>query len=467
VPDNFAIVIPAFNEAATIHDIVTRSLAISGNVYVIDDGSIDETSEIVRKTKAHLLVNTGNQGKAASMWRGMLAAVEHGADMIITLDADGQHNPEDIPRFIDAAKKQPGKIVIGSRMSEKSAFPKQRYYANATANFWISWAAGYEIEDSQSGFRLYPAALIKKLKLRHDKSRSFVFESEVLIEGARLGFSSVFIPIPALYQENARASHFRSVLDIVRISFMVAWKINSRFLYPAGLYKGVILPACRRARFDDLGPHGVLTLLLSNLLIISTLGISLCWQWLKTFRLARDSRPDAGDATTLIVLGMRLQENKPAQDFKARLDRAVSLYKKAAHRKIYILGGLTGRSNISEARSGADYLLKNGVAKDGIHEEGSSRHTFENLVCVRDLLITRQTKKPVIISNRYHLARCQAFANELKLEHSLCAAEEKFKPGISVLWKLTVEAYYLHWFEVARFWSSITGAKFHQHTSKK
>lgn len=467
MPEKLAIVIPAYNEAATINDIVTRSLAISDNVYVIDDGSVDATSEIVQKTKAYLLINSENQGKAASMWRGMQAAIEHGAEMIITLDADGQHAPEDIPRFIDVAKSEPEKIVIGSRMSEKSAFPKKRYYANTVANFWISWAAGYEIKDSQSGFRLYPVALVRKLKLRHDKSRSFVFESEVLIEGARLGFTGVFIPIPALYQENARTSHFRSVLDIVRITLMVAWKINSRFFYPVGLFKGVLLPAFRRARFDDLGLHGILTLLFSNIIILSTFGLSLCWQWMKIFRLARDSISDVEGVTTIIVLGMRLQENKPVKDFIARLDRAILLYKKESHRKIYILGGLTGHSSLSEAKSGADYLLKKGVAADGIHQEEGSRHTFENLVCIRDLLLINKTKKPVIISNRYHLARCKAFAEELKLDHILCAAEDNFLLNMSVIWQLTVEAYYLHWFEVARFWSSITGARFHRHTSRK
>lgn len=463
----FAIVIPAFNEAATINDIVDRTLAESDDVYVIDDGSSDATSDIVRKTRAHLLVNKENQGKAASIWRGMQAAIERGAEIIITLDADGQHSPEDIPRFLDAANKNPGMIIIGSRMSEKSAFPKKRYYANAVANFWISWAAGYEIEDSQSGYRLYPASLIRKLAIRHDKSRSFVFESEVLIEGARLGYSSKFIPIPALYQVNARASHFRSVLDIVRITFMVAWKINSRFLYPAGLYKGVLRPAFRRARYDDLGIHGFLTLLVSNVVLLSTLGLSFAWQWSRIYRLARDCSPGAGHARSLIILGMRLVENRPAGDFIARLDRAYTLNSRNAVDRIFILGGFTGKSSVTEAQVGAEYLIQKGVDEKKIHREESSRHTFENLVCVRDLLARSGTDVPVIISNRYHLARCKAFADELGMPHVLCAAESEFVPDWGLAWKITVEAYYLHWFEVARLWSSLTGARFHRHTSKK
>lgn len=467
MPENFAIVIPAYNEAATIEDIVSRCLTISENVYVIDDGSIDETSTIVKKTKAHLLINPENMGKAASMWRGMQAAVEQGVESIITLDADGQHAPEDIPRILKVAGRAPDKIIIGSRMSEKSAFPKKRYYANAVANFWISWAAGYEIEDSQSGFRLYPASLIKKIKLRTDKARSFVFESEILIEGSRLGYTSLFVPIPAVYQVNARASHFRSVLDIVRITLMVAWKINSRLLYPVGLYKGVLLPAIRRARFDDLGVHGIATLIFSNFIILFTLGLTLGWQYIKAHRLARDSVENVGQPGTVIVLGMRLQENKPVIDFEVRLDRALQFYKKNNAINIYILGGITGHSSISEAQSGAEYLMAKGVAESAINCEEGSRHTFENLICVRDLLKNTKSSRPVMISNRYHLARCKEFIEELELDFLLCPAEDNMDENFAMRLKLLSEAYYLHWFVVARFWSSITGARFHRHTSKK
>ena len=426
MPNKIAIVIPAYNEAATINDIVSRSLAITKNVFVIDDGSVDETLEIIRQTNAHLLINQSNQGKAASMWRGMQAAIESGAEHIITLDADGQHAPEDAPRLIAAAKNNPEKIIIGSRMSEKSAFPKKRYYANRTANFFISWAAGYEIEDSQSGFRLYPASLVKKLKIQYGKSRSFVFESEALIEGARMGYTGIFIAIPALYQENARASHFRSVLDIVRITLMVAWKINSRFLYLPGLYSGVIRPAFRRARFDELGFHGLVSLLISNLVILVTLGLSYIWHWLKIYQLASASPVDVRDPKAVIVLGMRLQENKPVNDFVLRLDRVLNLYQKYDSIKFIILGGFTGRSSLTEAQCGADYLVKHGMSVKNIHLEEGSRHTFENLVCARDLLENNGVGRPVIISNRYHLARCENFANELSLDCELCAAEDSF-----------------------------------------
>ena len=231
-------VIPAYNESQTIRNMAQRVLAHKIELIVIDDGSVDATGSLIQDLPVVLIRNETNQGKAASLWTGMQEAIKHGADAIITLDADGQHLPEDVPRFIKAMELCPGKIIIGSRLAQKTDIPPRRYYANKFANFWISWAAGYAIEDSQSGFRLYPASLLKQLEINHDKAHSFVLESEILIEASRLGVPSKAIPISAIYQKSARASHFRPVLDIVRITRMVAWKLISRGLYLQGLYRG-------------------------------------------------------------------------------------------------------------------------------------------------------------------------------------------------------------------------------------
>ena len=114
-----------------------------------------------------------------------------------------------------------------------------RYIANRVADFWISWAAGYPFDDSQSGFRVYPASLVSRVKIKHGKARSFVFESEILIEATRLGYRSLAVPIEALRRPGARPSYFRSVLDIARITCMVGWKLISRGMYPIGLYRSL------------------------------------------------------------------------------------------------------------------------------------------------------------------------------------------------------------------------------------
>ena len=238
----FCVVIPAYNEVATIREVVTRTLAFCDRVLVVDDGSTDGTAQVLARLPVTVLRHTNNRGKAAALWSGFERALADGADAVITLDGDGQHCPEDIPRFLDAAEKYPDRIIVGSRITERHAFPKQRYYANRTAAFWISWAAGYRIQDSQSGFRLYPTTLLRRVRVPHDRAHGFVFESEVLIEAARLGVSSVGLPIAAIYTPGARASHFRTVVDVLRITRMVAWKLLSRAMYPQGLVRAFLLP---------------------------------------------------------------------------------------------------------------------------------------------------------------------------------------------------------------------------------
>lgn len=236
------VVIPAYNEAATIHDVVTRTLAQCKQVLVVDDGSTDDTARILASLPVTVLRHETNRGKAAALWSGFERALADGAEAVITLDGDGQHRPEDIPRFIDAVQPQRACIVIGSRSIGRDAVPRARNAANCTANFWISWAAGYRIEDSQSGFRLYPAVLLRRVRVPHDRAHGFVFESEILIEAARAGIRSVALPIAAIYAPGARASHFRAVVDVLRITRMVAWKLLSRGLYPQGFVRAFLCP---------------------------------------------------------------------------------------------------------------------------------------------------------------------------------------------------------------------------------
>lgn len=232
------IVIPAYNEAATVGEIIARCLQVAEAVVVVDDGSTDDTASVVSGYPVEFLRNDKNVGKAASLVRGMHCAVALGADIVATMDADGQHRPEDLAPLLDCAAAHPGCIVIGSRLHDREAFPPARYFGNRTADFWISWACGYRVEDSQSGFRLYPSSLLAELDIPHGPDRGFVFESEILIEAARRGVRSVSVAIPALYEGTlVRASHFRPFRDVLRIIRMVAWKLISRGFYPQGLWR--------------------------------------------------------------------------------------------------------------------------------------------------------------------------------------------------------------------------------------
>ncbi len=239
-PRAVAVVIPAYNEAATIRDIAHRARAHAALVIVVDDGSEDETSAAVSDLDVTVLRNPVNRGKGTSLMRGARYALEHGAAAVVTLDGDGQHAPEDIPQLLVLAARHPQHIIIGARLINTEAFPRRRYYANRVANFWISWAAGHAIEDTQSGFRLYPASLWRRDRIAGIRTPGFAFESELLIEAARLGYKSESVPIAAVYGREARPSHFRPVVDILRITRMVAWKLISRGLYLQGLYRAFL-----------------------------------------------------------------------------------------------------------------------------------------------------------------------------------------------------------------------------------
>jgi glycosyltransferase involved in cell wall biosynthesis len=233
------IVIPAYNEGATIRELVERCLQLSFPVIVVDDGSTDNTQAALDGLPITLLANPQNSGKAATLWYGMQQALKAGAGQIITIDGDGQHRPEDIPAVLQAAQQHPEHIVIAARLKDNDQAPRARLAANRFADFWISWAAGRWIHDTQSGFRLYPASLIAQLHPDTSRERGFVFESKVLIDAARRGVNTTVTPISSSYHSNARVSHFRPVADITRIVLMVAWSLFSRGFFPQGLWRAL------------------------------------------------------------------------------------------------------------------------------------------------------------------------------------------------------------------------------------
>jgi len=252
---NFAVVIPAYNESATIRDVTQRALEYCDLVIVVDDGSTDGTSARLDNLGAVVLRNEQNLGKAGSMWRGMQYALDRNVERVVTLDGDGQHRPEDIPLLVKQAELNSGAVIIGSRLHEKESIPRKRYLANRFANFWIAWAAGLPLEDSQSGFRVYPSQLLKAVQLDTGKEKGFVFESEILIEAGWRGFSVLPVRIPAIYHKALRKSHFRPVGDIVKITRMVARRLARRGMHPVGFYRAFIKPVIARLGkkgFDNL-----------------------------------------------------------------------------------------------------------------------------------------------------------------------------------------------------------------------
>jgi glycosyltransferase involved in cell wall biosynthesis len=236
---DLAIVVPAYNEVRTIRGIAEQALRQTDRVIIVDDGSTDGTSEALAGLPVVLVRHSANLGKAAALWDGFRIALDGGADFVATLDGDGQHLPADIARLARVARLYADRIVIGARLHTRANAPLARRIANRFGDFWISWAAGYAIADSQSGERIYPAPLLQQVEARHDRDAAFTLESELLIRGAQLGYESVAVPIATIYHRDARASHFRPVRDFARIGAMVAGSLLSRRMNLRGLWNSL------------------------------------------------------------------------------------------------------------------------------------------------------------------------------------------------------------------------------------
>jgi glycosyltransferase involved in cell wall biosynthesis len=237
--DRVWIAIPAYNEARTIRTLAEGALALCPRVIVVDDGSSDATAAQLAGLPVTLLIHEINCGKAASLRTAFAHALMQQARCVITFDGDGQHDPGDASALLEAWQRFPERIVIGSRLHDRTQFPPARYRANRFACFWISWAAGHAIADSQSGFRVYPRAVMQIALGGAVRGRRFTFESEILIEAARRGFTTLAVAIPGHYPVNARRSHFRPVVDIAKIVLMVAGRLLHQGMAPRGLWRSL------------------------------------------------------------------------------------------------------------------------------------------------------------------------------------------------------------------------------------
>ncbi len=225
--DQLAVVIPARNEVRSLRAVAEGCLTQARNVIVVDDASTDATLAAVSDLPLTELRSDVHLGKGGALSLGFHKALELGAQAVMTLDGDGQHDSRDIPAFLAMARQHPGALIIGARTLARTHAPIARRFANRVADFWISRAAGMVIRDSQCGQRLYPRELLAAVTPSVAPEDGFVFESEMLIEAAWQGFGIVAVPIKARFPENLRSSHFRPVRDIWRITRMVARKTFS------------------------------------------------------------------------------------------------------------------------------------------------------------------------------------------------------------------------------------------------
>ncbi len=237
---NAVVVIPALNEERAIRTVAQDALAHCGKVIIVDDGSTDRTSAVIADLPLECLRHEQPQGKARALQDGFRRALETGYDGVLTMDGDGQHAAADLPRLLAAAAQYPQHIVIGARLRSRDVTPGKNRFGNQQADFWVSWACGQRVVDSQSGQRFYPRAVVElALQMPND---GFVFESEILIEAARRGIRTVSVPIEARYADNRRASHFKPFRDVARITRMIAWRLLSRGLMPRNYWRARTVP---------------------------------------------------------------------------------------------------------------------------------------------------------------------------------------------------------------------------------
>ncbi len=223
------IIIPVYNHPGTLRDVVSRALKIHDMVMVVDDGSRDIAADLLTGLDVHVIRHRKNMGKGAAILTGAKEAGRLGMTHIVTIDADGQHDPADFRRFIPVIQENPHAIIIGRRCFQGTEVPRLSAFGRSFSNFWMRLQTGISIGDTQSGFRAYPLVVLDNLNLRE---RHYSFEVEVLVKAAWAGVTIMETDISVYYPPpEKRISHFRGFLDNLRISILNT-KLTMRSILP-------------------------------------------------------------------------------------------------------------------------------------------------------------------------------------------------------------------------------------------
>lgn len=250
---NFCVLIPTYNNERTLKRVIDGVLAQTQSIIIINDGSTDSTTTILKDyVNLEQIQLPKNKGKGNALREGFKKATELQYDYAITIDSDGQHFPEDIPVFLDTLEKSnnPDLLLIGSRNMTQDSVPKKSSFGNKFSNFWFWFMTTIKLQDTQSGFRLYPLETIKKLKLWTNK---FEYEIEVIVKAAWSGTSVQNVPIRVLYDETERVSHFRPFKDFTRISILNTYFVFVTLFYikPRDLYRRYKKKGVKRFFLED------------------------------------------------------------------------------------------------------------------------------------------------------------------------------------------------------------------------
>ncbi|GAA5099601.1 DUF2062 domain-containing protein [Chryseobacterium ginsengisoli] len=223
------VLIPTYNNEKTLKRVIDGVLDYTQNIIVVNDGSTDSTPKILNEYPQISVINLPeNKGKGNGLKLGFRKAKELAYNYAITIDSDGQHYPDDIPVFVEALLEENEDILlIGNRNMSQDGIPKKSSFGNRFSNFWFWFETGIKLEDTQSGYRLYPLHKIPKKYF----TPKFEFEIEIIVRTAWRHVSVKNVPIKVLYDPAERVSHFRPFKDFTRISILNTILVTITLLY--------------------------------------------------------------------------------------------------------------------------------------------------------------------------------------------------------------------------------------------
>ncbi len=273
------VIVPTYNNAHTLAEVLKKVLDMTSHVIVVNDGSTDETETILKSFAGlHLHSYPINTGKGYALRKGFEIAYEAGYQYAITIDSDGQHDPSEMIRFLECLKQNPGAMVVGARNMTQEGIPKKSSFGHAFSNFWFRFETGIELPDTQSGYRAYPLAPISKMLFF---TKKYEFEIEVLVKLAWKNVPVMHVPVSVKYEpKESRVSHFRpfrdfsrvSLLNVVLVFITVCWIIPKRFfgkLNRKGIKKFILN--------DLIAPHETSTTKVFSVMLGIFMGILPIW----------------------------------------------------------------------------------------------------------------------------------------------------------------------------------------------
>lgn len=242
------VIIPTYNNEKTLNTVIESVFCYVEDIIVVNDGSTDNTSIILKKNQSlQVITHPVNKGKGAALKNGLKQARKEGYRYAITIDSDGQHFASDIPLFIEQIERTPDVLLVGARNLTSDNMPGKNTFANKFSNFWFKLETGLKLQDTQSGYRLYPLRKINVQKFYY--TAKYEFELETLVFATWGGVTVQNIPIHVYYPpQEERVSHFRPFRDFTRISLLntILVFITFFWIYPRNFFRKLTWKNCQK-----------------------------------------------------------------------------------------------------------------------------------------------------------------------------------------------------------------------------